>query len=454
MHFGTAVRDITPSYPVWLHGYAAREHPSQGILEPISLSCLAVSNGAETVLLFSCDMIGIHSYVCDRLYALLERRVGIAPPRIMLSCSHTHFAPALHDMRYLSPHLGIVEPDPRFVEEFEQKLVEAAEESLRNLREGRLETARLPVPQVVFNRRTVQQDGTVETNFRYPPNAQDYAFSPIDSQLTILRIVDDMGVRAAWLNFGCHPVTGGPDRVLDHYDISSDYAYYLRQAVGASWHCPALFALGGAGDAVPMDRYGASRQRIGGILGNAAVLGERVYAVDECADLIAEVMHMEAETIIEVDPATAETEYEEAQSELLALDQDSDVTEESEAYQEATARFEAKVRAYFRARLYPENQYAIPIQFLKIGQTTLVGLPFEVLSEFSRRMKERFPHSVLCSCTGGYQGYLSFAYEYERGGYEATAASTHFVPGTADDLLEAVLTKLGTAKLGGSNGSS
>jgi hypothetical protein len=80
---------------------------------------------------------------------------------------------------------------------------------------------------------------------------------------------------------------------------------------------------------------------------------------------------------------------------------------------------------------------------VQIGKTVMVGLPFEVLSEISLKMKAKFPDSVLVSCCGGYQGYLPLAYEYDRVGYEATESSTHFVPGTADRILEAILEKLG-----------
>lgn len=37
---GTAVRDITPAYPTYLHGYADRDRPAEGVAEPICLGCL------------------------------------------------------------------------------------------------------------------------------------------------------------------------------------------------------------------------------------------------------------------------------------------------------------------------------------------------------------------------------------------------------------------------------
>ena len=95
-----------------------------------------------------------------------------------------------------------------------------------------------------------------------------------------------------------------------------------------------------------------------------------------------------------------------------------------------------------RARQYPTNKARINIQFIQVGQTIFVGLPFEVLAEIGLKIKQQFPNSLLVSCCGGYQGYLPLAYEYDRAGYEATSSSTHFVAGTADRILELILERL------------
>lgn len=47
--FGTATREITPSYPVWMYGYADRDHRSNGVNEPLVLGCLALGDGSQTV---------------------------------------------------------------------------------------------------------------------------------------------------------------------------------------------------------------------------------------------------------------------------------------------------------------------------------------------------------------------------------------------------------------------
>ena len=437
LKFGVAVRDITPDYPVWAHGYASRTYPSSGMRETLSLGCLAASNGENQVLIFALDMIGVRSDVCEELYALLKQETGVGYPNILISGSHTHFAPALHGTTSSKPEVAFIDPDPDYVSEFKQKMIEAAKEALGNLRPMRIETARVQVPQVLFNRRTVRKsDGMVEMNLLYPDDPTPYTFSTVDDELTIHRLVDEGGHQAVLLNFGCHPVAGcSPDE--DYYRFSADYPYYARQTISQAWQCPVLFTLGAAGDAVPINRRSDCRERIGDVLGQTAILAERLFQNDVSASLSADSIVVEMETIIKTDPAMAEAEYEVARQEVLAKEE-----KKGEAYRQLLNKFRDKMMVCSRARQYPENREEINVQFMQIGDTVFVGLPFEVLAEIGLKMKQKFPNSLLISCCGGYQGYLPLAYEYDRVGYEATSSSTHFVAGTADRILKLILQRL------------
>jgi len=428
---------------VYLHGYSDRNHPSTGISERIRLGCLAADDGERRVLLVTVDAIGVNRLDCARLYELLEEATGVAYPQVMVAASHTHFAPALQAFSSRDPEVGVQAADPRFVEDFHTKLVEAAQESLRNLVPVTLESARLRVPQVLFNRRTVRQDGAVVTNFRYPEDPQAYDFSPTDTELSVLRFRGAEGMVAALANFGCHPVTGGEPQAEAHYRISGDYPHYLRRELEAAWACPAFFALGAAGDAVPLDRYGQARRRIGQSLAHAAVLAERTYAAHENPRVDAEVLYTRAETIAMVQADGAAQRYEEARQQYAKLRAQGAGSSGDEEGRQVAERYSAAQREYGRVRQYPENTWEIPTQFVRLGDITLVGLPFEVLSEISRRMKQAHPSSVLVSCAGGYQGYLPLDHETPKGGYEVGEGSNHFVSGTGDRLLEGVLERLG-----------
>lgn len=435
LQIGTGVRDITPSYPVWLHGYASRDRLSAGIRDRLSLSCLALSDGASSLLLVAMDGIGAQVEVCRELESIVQRETGIGYPAVMVASSHTHFAPALNDGSFFDPGLDPIDADPRFAADVRRKLAEAAREAMGSLRPARLEWVRRDVPHILFNRRTVRPDGGVTTNYLYPVEPDAYRFSPVDPELTVLRLVGDEGPLAALVNFGCHPVTGEGTGQDLFYHISADYPQYLRRTIAEAWACPVLFTLGAAGDAVPVNRLGDCRQRLGATLGHAAVLAQRMFRTEPDPVLAAGEVSIEADTILPTAAPRAREAYETARTRLLELSRPG---APQEALRQARQAYAERSRELARSRLYPDNRATIRVQLLRLGQTVLVGMPFEVLSEIALRLKRAHPGAVLVSCCGGYQGYLPLAHEYPRGGYEASAASTHFAAGTADRLLEAI----------------
>jgi hypothetical protein len=221
-----------------------------------------------------------------------------------------------------------------------------------------------------------------------------------------------------------------------HYRVSADYPWYARRALSDAYRCPVSFCLGAAGDAVPINRQGDCRARIGSVLGNSIVLAERTFRPEESPALWTRCERVGANVILPPTSDNPEAAFRAARETCLALVRQGG---SDAAVKTAAAAYQRAATEWMRARLYPENRFDIPVQFVGIGSTTLVALPFEVLSEISLKMKESAPGSVLVSCAGGYQGYLPLAYEYERGGYEASPDSTHFEPGTADRLLTTIL---------------
>lgn len=426
---GCAVRDITPVFPVYQDGYAARTRQSDAVSEPISIGCLSITHNKQTVLILTCDLLGIESQNCEIIYRKIQSATGIGFPQIMICCSHTHFAPTINTSVLHSPELGLVPPDERFVADFHVKIVEAAQESLRNQQSVEMETLRVNVPSVLFNRRTVTREKKVVTNFLYPENAEDYEISPTDDELTVLRFVNERGVQALLANFGCHPVTGGEN----HFAVSADYPFYFRKYLSEALNCPVFFTLGAAGDAVPRRRRGNSRELVGRVLANSVLLGEPLFT-KVLPDLTTDFFTVPVKTIVATDAGKIASELEQHRQAFLPLFQ-AQTDSPGDTFQEKQQAFiETLIRSH-RTELYPENKFEIKLQTYKIGDVLLTAFPFEVLSEISLTLKKEIPGFVLTSCSGGYQGYLPLAYEYERGGYEASEKSTHFEIGTADRLV-------------------
>jgi neutral ceramidase len=297
---GAATRDITPNFAVSMHGYGNRTHRSTAAAtatdiaacsspahEPLTVGCLALEDAEGTQLLIvTCDMIGIEATKTQELYKLLFDEVGVGFPHVLISCSHTHFAPGLHPAE-TEQDSEESKPEPAFVADFRAKLIEAARESLRSLRPAVLESTRRTVSGASFNRRWRRPDGSVVMHLRYPTedvrvgSGRELIEQPSDGGLSILRFrgTENGQLIGCLANFGCHPVTGGKTED-DHYRLSADWPHYFRTTLTSAWSCPVFFTLGAAGDAVPILRKGDSRERVGVSLALAAALAERTFTTE------------------------------------------------------------------------------------------------------------------------------------------------------------------------------
>ncbi len=465
LRVGTATRDITPYKPVWLSGYGNRYHKSKGVLEPITIGCLAIKSDKKTVLIVTYDLLGIDEVFSNKLCRIIKEKTGIAFQDIMISCSHTHFSGITHPTLIAAPppektdsniptpvkqcgyaeldDIGFVYPDDSFINDIIKKTEEIAEESLTALVPCVLETAKLNIEQITYNRRTRKPDGTVVTNVLYPDEPDEYIFQPFDPEMTVLRFVNSQGVKAVLLNYGCHPVAGGYDQQKGHYMISSDYPYYARKTIEESYHCPVFFTLGAAGDTVPLNRFKDSRKQLGNILGNSAILAERVFKPCKSHTIYTDIIDIEVETLIETSDS-AKADYKESYRKIITFLKNRNADIASPEYNDLYSDFNMKALLLKRHKLYPDNSHTVRIQFFTIGNLTIIGIPFEVLSEISIRIKAKYPNCLIVSCTGGYYDYLPLEHEFSRGGYEIHISSANFKENTADRLLEAIMTKLRT----------
>ena len=74
---GTSNVDITPSQAIWMGGYAARTHPSEGVRQHIFVKALALKDqrGAVTVLVTS-DLLGFPGEVSAPIFSRVQQQVG------------------------------------------------------------------------------------------------------------------------------------------------------------------------------------------------------------------------------------------------------------------------------------------------------------------------------------------------------------------------------------------
>jgi hypothetical protein len=240
-----------------------------------------------------------------------------------------------------------------------------------------------------FNRHTIRPDGTAVTSYRLPPKEDNLAFGPIDPEVGVVRVDSLDGAPIATLiNFACHPVCG-VDRM---YAISADYPGHAMGMVEKELGGICMFMLGCAGNIVPIEREGLSREKIGLSLAAEVIkTWQWLQYVDRCE-------LGSAQKVIELP---------------LKKPRKDEITRQVE------------------------------IQALGIDGMSLIGLPGEVFVEIGAAIKggTRAENVFPVSLANGSPGYVPVSIAYDQGGYESN--SSPFAKGSGEILTEEALGLLG-----------
>ena len=103
MELGLARVDITPDYPVRLHGYGLRSKESVGVAQRIWAKALAIGSDAEGPrVLVSVDNLGVSDAIVEEIAGRLTSRARIPRDRFAVASSHTHSALASRASRRTS----------------------------------------------------------------------------------------------------------------------------------------------------------------------------------------------------------------------------------------------------------------------------------------------------------------------------------------------------------------
>src|ERR1039457_5022796 len=85
MRAGVARVDITPRGPMWMSGYASRNHPSEGVRQPLWARALVIeaASGGRVVIVTT-DLVGLPAEVSAQVAERARRQFGIERRRLVL----------------------------------------------------------------------------------------------------------------------------------------------------------------------------------------------------------------------------------------------------------------------------------------------------------------------------------------------------------------------------------
>lgn len=348
---------ITPTSPVPMAGYAARGNRlSETVEDPLTARALFLEQGDVRAVLLVADLVGVDESWGRRLRTQIGEQLSMPMEHVVVLGTHTHFGPAIRAVKTAG------EEHETWPGSAVSAMAQAATGAAACAEELSLRVGAADVGEMMYNRRLRRPDGTCCTVYRLPLPEPDLEFRQVDPKLTVLRFDDAEGQAALFFtSVGVHPVVGGGD----FYGISSDYPGVLREAVESVYQVPCVFALGTAGNVVPLQRGEGQRARWGRYLAGAACqAAEMAKPSSVCLGVAHECLDL---------PAKA-------------------------------------------------SSMPFEITVLHLGDLGIVALPGEIFAETGLVLQQRspFPRTLVLSLANQSTGYLPTRAAFWEGGYEAS----------------------------------
>lgn len=143
-HVGIAVRDITPTPPIRLAGYAGRNRPADKVDHPLLVQALALQNATgERFVFVALDNCEVSRAFMQPLLQQFADKFQLRPGQVAVVSSHTHSAPVLDQT--LTDMAQPLPADREVIEKYSRllqtQLVEAIGAALADLQPAQLKEA-------------------------------------------------------------------------------------------------------------------------------------------------------------------------------------------------------------------------------------------------------------------------------------------------------------------------
>ncbi|MFH0965786.1 MAG: hypothetical protein V2A58_17445 [Planctomycetota bacterium] len=433
---GFAQEDITPSGPTPLAGYF-NERISTGVIDPVRAKAAWFEGPGTQASLVVLDLVGLRRVDTELIRSRVEDTLGVPGARVLVTCTHTHTAPATKSLFGLGFDARYV---PDVVAPSVCRAVERARKSAQPLS---VRTGSTVESGLAFNRRYWMKNGTVLTN---PPKGDPNIVrpeGPVDHTVRVYAFETDgkpIGIVVAASN---HTDTTGGEKVSA--DWPGVLAAEMTDRLGGAF--PVLLLNSPAGNINHFDLANPDAQ---------CSRSEAVRIGKGYARFALEALKSAAP--MEALPLAAASEsfdlpYREVSEKELAAARALVATARSGASRRLTSEELAKgdpevelifARGLFdfaelRARADHERQ---EVAGLRLGDAAFIGLPGEPFVEIGLAIREASPFKFtsVFALLGDLAGYVPMPECFDQGGYEPrTHRYNRFARNAAGVFIEKAL---------------
>lgn len=229
---------ITPDYPVSLTGYGDEAtRISQGVKDDLYATCIAITQGNDTVLLYAIDVVGVADWFAELISETVSPATGIPAERMFFCGSHTHSGPVPH---------GDLACAVRFRKEVTIYALQAAQEALADRAPAQMLSTTLEVPGMNFIRHYETEDGTyVGSNFGNWKLRRIRHATETDPRMILVKFVREGKTDVVMMNWQGH---NDNCKEVGYYLLSSSYTGRVRNAFERDNDALFAFFMGASGN--------------------------------------------------------------------------------------------------------------------------------------------------------------------------------------------------------------
>lgn len=407
---GYAREDITPSESVPLAGYGmTSQRFHNNTLDFIYGTCIAATQGEETVLFFAIDMILPANDWVTALRSSVSQETGVAQDRIMVSFSHTHSAP---DPWSSEPVMQT------YKSEWTRAVTKAATKALADQAPATISATKLDVPGMNFVRHYQNDQGQKGGYSDLPGTFVGHA-EQNDPQMRLLKFDREGDKKDILLmNWQAHPcfITS------TQKDLSADYIGVIRQEIEMQTDMKFAFFLGATGNhntnsVIESEAHKLNMKKYGAKLAEVAVAA------------LPELQPVEGEGI-KASQVQFEYDYNhEQEDKAVYVGEIMDVWEKEgfDAAKTLSQKYglsSPHVASSLKTRVSRPKTGTIELNVVRIGGFAFVAAPYEMFASSGMYIKENSPFdmTMIFTCSNQYNAYFPTAEAFDFGCYESHTA--------------------------------
>ena len=422
LQIGWGRANVTPDFSVGIGGYSdAETRRSEGFLDYLYVTCIAVTEGEETILIFNSDNIAMSAGNLKQVRSYVTKATNISEDRILAYATHTHSGPSITND----------DAGKKYAELYYSAFAEAAVDALADRAESTVLTTTKELVNLNAVRHYLMNDGTYY-GANFGSTASGFKGHATDSDFRMVLVKFDRKdeskkdiVLANWQAHADHARANG------YTQMSADHPGAMRAKFEAETGMLFTYITGASGNQNPDSRITSEAHNLG-----MKEYGERL--ADEAIAMLPDLKEV-GSTGVKLNTFMYEAEIDHSWDHMLA--------EANEVYdlwkgagKEAgdalgkTYNFTSSYQARaIRTRANKGATETLEIHAFRIGDIGFISGVMEMFSNCGIYVRANSPFETTFICTGN-SGYIPNEAAYDYRSYEADTGM--YAKGTCEGLAE------------------